>query len=49
MPTRTLTAADVAALHLEGVEGGASSIALKTADGKVYLLALRPLLPDEPS
>ena len=49
VPTRTLTAADVAALHLEGVEGGASSIALKAADGKVYLLALRPLLPDEPS
>jgi hypothetical protein len=48
-PTRTLSAADVGALQLDGVEGGASSIALKTADGKVYLLALRPLLPDEPS
>ena len=47
VPTRTLTAADVAALHLDGVEGGANSIALKAADGKIYLLALRPLLPDE--
>lgn len=46
-PTRTLTAADVAGLRIEGVEGGATSIALKTADGKVNLLALRPLLPDE--
>jgi hypothetical protein len=49
VPTRTLTAADVAALHLEGVEGGANTISLKTDDGKTYLLALRPLLPDEPS
>jgi hypothetical protein len=49
VPTRSLTTADVAALKLEGVEGGASSIALRTANGKVYLLALRPLLPDEPS
>ena len=46
-PTRTLTAADVAALGIDDVEGGAESIALKTSDGKVYALALRPLLPDE--
>ena len=49
VPTRTLTAADVAALHLDGIAGGASSIGLKTTDGKVYLLSLRPLLPDERS
>jgi hypothetical protein len=48
-PTRTLTTGDVAALRLEGVEGGAVSIALEATGGAVYLLALRPLLPDERS
>jgi hypothetical protein len=46
-PTRTLTAGEVAALKVTGVQGGAQSIALRTSDGKVFLLALRPLLPDE--
>ncbi len=46
-PTRTLTASDVAALHLDRLEGGADSIALRTSDGRVYMLSLRPLLPDE--
>jgi hypothetical protein len=46
-PTRTLSAADVAALGIADLEGGADSIALKTSDGRVYGLALRPLLPDE--
>ncbi len=48
-PTRTLTADDVAALKVSGTSGGAQSIALRTDDGKVYLLSLRPLLPDEKS
>ena len=48
-PMRTLTADDVAALKVSGIEGGAQSIALKTADGKVFLLGLRPLLPGEKS
>ncbi len=47
IPTRTLTDADVAALKVPGVGGGAQSIALRTTDGKVFLLALRPLLPGE--
>ncbi len=46
-PTRTLTAADVAALGVDGVAGGAQSILLKTSDGRVFTLTLRPLLPDE--
>ncbi len=49
IPTRTLSAADVEALGITDLEGGADAIALKTAAGKVYLLALRPLLPDERS
>lgn len=49
VPRRTLTAADATALGITDLEGGGDSIALKTADGKVYLLALRPLLPDEQS
>lgn len=46
-PTRTLTAGEVAALKVNGIDGGAQSIVLRTSDGKVYVLALRPLLPDE--
>lgn len=49
IPRRTLQASDVAALGIAEIEGGADSIALKTSDGKVYQLALRPLLPDERS
>jgi hypothetical protein len=47
-PIRTLTAADVAKLGLDGVAGGAQSILLKS-DGRIYALSLRPLLPDETS
>jgi hypothetical protein len=48
-PIRTVTAADVAKLKLEQVEGGLMGISVKAADGKVYSFALRPLLPDETS
>ena len=47
-PIRTLTAADVAKLGLDGVAGGAQSILLKS-DDRIYALTLRPLLPDETS
>jgi hypothetical protein len=47
--TRTLTAEDVAALKVDGISGGAQSIALRTDDGKVFVLSVRPLLPDEES
>lgn len=46
-PRRTVTAADVAKLKLEKIEGGLLGIPVKAPDGKVYTLALRPLLPDE--
>ncbi len=46
-PIHTLTAADVAALGLDGIEGGFTSLALTGPDGKTYTLALRPVLPDE--
>ena len=48
-PIRTLTAAEVATLGLEGLAGGAQSILLKTSDGRIFALSLRPLLPDEKS
>ncbi|MEO8228268.1 MAG: hypothetical protein ABI628_00750 [Chloroflexota bacterium] len=48
-PTRTLTADEVAALKISGLEGGAQSIALRTSNGKILLLGLRPLLPGEKS
>ncbi len=47
--TRTLNADEVAALKVSGVTGGAQSIALRTDDGKGFLLSVRPLLPDEKS
>jgi hypothetical protein len=46
-PRRTITAADVAKLNLKQIEGGLLGIPVKAPDGKVYTLALRPLLPDE--
>jgi hypothetical protein len=46
-PRRTVTAADVAKLNLKQIEGGLMGIPVKGPDGKVYTLALRPLLPDE--
>ena len=44
--TRTLSAADVAALGIPGAEGGFQGLTLQTGD-KAYVFALRPLLPDE--
>jgi hypothetical protein len=49
IPTRTLTAAEVAVLKVSGIQGGAQNIVLRSSDGKNFLLALRPLLPDEKS
>jgi hypothetical protein len=42
----TLTPAHVAALAIPGIEGGLLGLNIKK-DGKLYSLALRPLLPDE--
>lgn len=46
-PSRIMITDEVAALDLEGIEGGAQGIILDAPDGAVYSLALRPLLPDE--
>jgi hypothetical protein len=48
-PRRVVTADDVAKLNLKDLEGGLMGIPVKAPDGKVYALALRPLLPDEAS
>lgn len=46
-PIHPLTTADVAALGLTGIEGGFTNLPITGPDGKVYTLALRPILPDE--
>jgi hypothetical protein len=46
-PRHTLSAADVAELGLDGIEGGVQGIVLVDAGGERYGFALRPLLPDE--
>jgi hypothetical protein len=48
-PRRIVTADDVAKLRLTQIEGGLMGIPVMAPDGKVYALALRPLLPDETS
>jgi hypothetical protein len=48
-PRRVVTADDVAKLKLTQIEGGLMGIPVTAPDGKVYVLALRPLLPDETS
>jgi hypothetical protein len=47
MATRTLTPDEVAALKVTDPEGGFSGMIVDGPDGKVYSLAVRPLLPDE--
>jgi hypothetical protein len=46
---RVLSPDEVSALGLSGIEGGASGMAVKGADKRIYSLTLRPLLPDEQS
>jgi hypothetical protein len=46
-PRRTITAEEAAKLNLQQIEGGLLGIPLRAPDGKIYTLALRPLLPDE--
>jgi hypothetical protein len=50
-PTRLMQKAEVAALGIDGLEGGAIAIVLRSPDahGGLVALSLRPLLPDEPS
>lgn len=46
-PIHTLSAADVDALGLTGIEGGFTNLPMTGPDGKLYTLALRPILPEE--
>lgn len=46
-PTRALTLDEVADLGAEDPAGGVSGIPLAAPDGTVYVLGIRPLLPDE--
>jgi hypothetical protein len=46
-PTRALTLDEVADLGIEDPAGGVSGIPLAAPDGTVYVLGIRPLLPDE--
>jgi hypothetical protein len=46
-PVRTMTAIEVDALGLDDAQGGFSGLTLSGPDGKTYVFALRPLLPDE--
>ena len=47
-PHATLTAQQVAALGVKDVEGGFFGTPIKGSDGKPYILAVRPILPDDP-
>lgn len=46
-PIHTLSAADIDALGLTGIEGGFTNVPITGPDGKLYTLALRPILPEE--
>jgi hypothetical protein len=46
-PTRAITLEEVAALGVVDPAGGVSGIPLAGPDGTVYVLGIRPLLPDE--
>jgi hypothetical protein len=46
-PQRVLSAEEVAALDVDGVEGGLQGLVLTGTDGKLYTLALRPILPGD--
>ena len=47
-PHATLTPEQVAALGIKSVEGGFFGTPVKGSDGKPYILAVRPILPDDP-
>jgi hypothetical protein len=48
-PHRTLTPDEVSKLEVTDFEGGFQGLPLKGTDGKLYTLAVRPLLPDDAS
>lgn len=46
-PSRVVSGLEVALLGVDKPEGGISGISVSAPDGTVYVLGLRPLLPDE--
>jgi hypothetical protein len=46
-PRRILTAAEIAELKLENIDGGIQGVVLKAPDGTMHSFILRPLLVDE--
>jgi hypothetical protein len=46
-PHRTMTAEEIAKLDVEDFQGGFQNLVLTGSDGKLYTLAVRPLLPDD--
>ncbi len=46
-PRRVMSPAEAARLGIPNIEGGFQALPMKGPDGKTYLFALRPLLPDE--
>ena len=46
-PVRVMTPAEIAVLRVTPFEGGFGGVSLLGPDGKAYLFACRPLLPDE--
>ncbi len=46
-PRRVMTPAEIETLGVTGFEGGIQNLALAGPDGTKYMLAVRPLLPDE--
>jgi hypothetical protein len=47
LPTLVMTPAEISAIGIPEASGGLLNILLQGPDGKVYTLAVRPLLPDE--
>ena len=46
-PSRAISGLEVSLLGIEEPEGGVSGISLRAPNGTVYVLGIRPLLPDE--
>ena len=47
LPTLVMTPAEISAIGIPEASGGLLNLLLQGPDGKVYTLAVRPLLPDE--
>ena len=48
-PSKTMTGDEVAQLGISEFQGGFFGTPLKGSDDKLYTVAVRPLLPDDPA